>query len=137
MKLPQSIFKGGDQAVTIGLGEAAVVYMIYSHALPSHTDIRSADPHNTDVEAARKRAAWHSGLFVALLFLIHRDKDATLIAAAALTGIDLTIKHANAVSPSTGRMANRGTGMVDLETALAMTPYVDSSELDVSYDGAY
>ena len=49
MKLT-SVIKAPEGSIAIGLAEAAAVYAIYMSALPTHTDIRSADPHNVDVE---------------------------------------------------------------------------------------
>ncbi len=94
-----------DSSVTIGLAEAAAVYVIYQAALPSHTDIRSASPHDRDVEGARKAAAWKAASILGLVFLITQDVNSFLIGGAALAGIDLMAKHANAVNPATGKAA--------------------------------
>ena len=94
-----------DSSVTIGLAEAAAVYVIYQSALPNHADIRSANPHNTDIEGARKRAAWKSAAILGLVFLITQDVNSFLIGGLALGGIDLMTKHANGVHPATGKLA--------------------------------
>lgn len=103
-----SVFKAPENSITVGLAEAAAVYVIYQSALPNHADIRSADPHNTDVEASRKRAAWKAASILGLVFLITQDLNSFLIGGAALAGIDLMVKHANAVHPGTGTMAPAG-----------------------------
>jgi hypothetical protein len=100
-----SAIKAPDSKVTIGLAQAAVVFEIYQHYLPTHTDIRAADAHNSDVEAARKKAAWTSALFLGLVFFMTQDIDSATIGGAALAGIDLMTKHANAVNPNTGKMS--------------------------------
>jgi hypothetical protein len=122
-----------EGSITIGLGEAAAVYVIYQSALPNHSDIRSADPHNTDIEASRKRAAWKAASILGLVFLITQDVNSFLIGGAALAGIDLMVKHANAVHPATGKMAGSdggpgapGTDAVDLSTATPLPDYADA-----------
>lgn len=106
----KSVFKSPDSSVTVGLAEAAVVYVIYQNAVPNHTDIRSANPHNTDVETARKMAAWKSGAIIGLVFLMTQDINSALIGGAALAGMDLMVKHANGTDPSTGKLAGSGKG---------------------------
>src|SRR5258708_20000032 len=91
-----------DSSVTIGLAEAAAVYVIYQAALPSHTDIRSASPHDRDVEGARKAAAWKAASILGLVFLITQDVNSFLIGGAALAGVDLLAKPPNPVNPATG-----------------------------------
>lgn len=104
----KSLIKTPEGGVSVGLAEAAAVYVIYQSALPSHAEIRISDTQNTDIEAARKRAAWKSAAILAVVFLITQDLNAFLIGGAALGGIDLMVKHANAVNPSTGKMAGTG-----------------------------
>lgn len=100
-----SVIKAPENAITIGIAEAVAVYAIYQAALPAHTDIRAADPHNTDVEASRKRAAWMSAGVLGLVFLMTRDVNSFLIGGFTLAGVDFMVKHANAVHPATGKMA--------------------------------
>lgn len=125
----KSVFKAPENSITVGLAEAAAVYVIYQSALPNHADIRSADPHNTDVEASRKRAAWKAASILGLVFLITQDLNSFLIGGAALTGIDLMVKHANAVHPATGKMAGSAAQVpgdsVELETATPLPDYSD------------
>ena len=94
-----------DSSVMAGLAEAAAVYVIYQAALPAHVDIRSAPAHNTDIEAARKAAAWKSAAVLGFVFLLTQDINSALIGGLALAGIDLMTKHANGVNPATGKLA--------------------------------
>lgn len=116
-----------ESSMTVGLAEAAAVYVIYQSALPNHADIRTADAHNTDIEAARKRAAWKSASILGLVFLITQDVNSFLIGGLALSGIDLMVKHANAVHPATGKMAGpvAPSGSA-LETATPLPDYADA-----------
>jgi hypothetical protein len=99
-----------DSSVMIGLAEAAAVYVIYQSALPSHADIRVAKPHDSDVEGARKAAAWKSAAVLGFVFLITQDLNSFLIGGLALGGIDLMTKHANGVNPATGKLAGSTAG---------------------------
>jgi len=122
----KSVFKAPENSITVGLAEAAAVYVIYQSALPNHSDIRTADPHNTDVEASRKRAAWKAASILGLVFLITQDLNSFLIGGAALGGIDLMVKHANAVHPSTGKMGGAAGTAVQLDTATPLPDYSDA-----------
>lgn len=94
-------------SVMTGLASGALVVSIYQHALGAGvTDIRTAVPHNTDVESARKQAAWTSAAALGLLYLLTRDRNSFLIGGAMLAGVDLTVKHANAVHPDTGKLSD-------------------------------
>ena len=130
MKLT-SVFKAPEGSITVGLAEAAAVYVIYQSALPNHTDIRAADPHNGDVEASRKRAAWKAASVLGLVFLITQDVNSFLIGGAALAGIDLMVKHANAVHPATGKMVGPGeTVAADNDVAFPLPDYADHQVTD-------
>jgi hypothetical protein len=116
-----------DSSVTIGVAEAAAIYVIYQTALPNHADIRTAAPHNADIESARKMAAWKSVALIGLIWLMTQDNNSAIIAGAALGGIDLMAKHANAVNPATGK-ARPGAGAAvstpgDNATAFPMPDY--------------
>lgn len=130
----KSVIKAPENSITVGLAEAAAVYAIYNSALPSHTDIRSADPHNNDVEAARKRAAWKSAAVLGFIFLLTQDLNSFLIGGMALGGIDLMVKHANAVHPQTGKVASASAAVGDVGLDLSVaTPLPDYSDGDAGY----
>ena len=123
----KSMFKAPEGSITVGLAEAAAVYVIYQSALPNHSDIRIADAHNTDIEASRKRAAWKAASILGLVFLITQDLNSFLIGGAALAGIDLMVKHANAVHPGTGKMSGpTAPSSGELDTATPLPDYSDA-----------
>lgn len=125
MKLT-SVIKAPEGSIAIGLAEAAAVYAIYMSALPTHTDIRSADPHNVDVEGSRRAAAWKAAAILGMVFLITQDLNSFLIGGAALGGIDLMVKHANAVHPATGKLAGPQEVIpADNDVAFAIPDYAD------------
>lgn len=125
MKLT-SVFKSPEGSITVGLAEAAAVYAIYQSALPAHADIRSADPHNNTVEAARKAAAWKSASVLGLVFLITHDLNSFLIGGLALGGIDYMAKHANAVHPATGKLSGPDPSNVQNDVAFPLPSYADT-----------
>ncbi len=126
MKLT-SVIKAPENSITIGLAEAGAVYVIYQSALPNHADIRSADPHNTTVESARKAAAWKAAAILGLVFLITQDLNSFLIGGAALGGIDLMDKHANAVHPATGKLSGPAdVAKADNDVAFPLPDYTDT-----------
>lgn len=130
------------ESITVGLAEAAAIYVIYQSALPNHADIRSAPAHNTDIEAARKKAAWTSAAVLGFVYLISRDLNSFLLGGLALAGIDYLTKHANGTNPQTGKLATAPGSSVqqppdaavagDNSTAYPMADYTDTS---LSYAG--
>lgn len=118
-----------DSSVTVGLAEAAVIYVIYQHAVPNMTDIRAAQPHDGDVEANRKRAAWHSAAMIGVVWFITRDTNAAVIAGAALGAIDFHVKHANGVHPSSGKLAPTGPVTTDT-SSYALPDYSDHDQVN-------
>lgn len=126
-----SVIKAPESSVMVGLAEAALVYVIYQHAVPVHVDIRSADAHNVDVEASRRAAAWKGASIIGLVLLMTKDINSAVIAGAALAGMDLMIKHANGVNPSTGKLDKGHSAVVDNDVAWPMTDYADT-ELTMS-----
>ena len=108
-----------DSSVTIGLAEAAAVYVIYQSVLPNHADIRSAKPHNADIESARKAAAWKSAAVLGFVFLLTQDVNSFLIGGLALSGIDYMTKHANGVNPATGKLDSGGASITSAPAGTA------------------
>src|SRR5690348_7946329 len=90
-----------DSATMVGLFTAGGIFLIYNNALPNAASIRAGAPHDTDVEAARKKAAWISAGLIGASFLVARSVDSYIISGIALFGIDYLYKHENAVNPMT------------------------------------
>lgn len=129
-----------DSSVTIGLAEAAAVYVIYSAALPNHADIRSAKAHNPDIEAQRRAAAWKSAALLGFVFLLTHDLNSFLIGGVALSGIDYMTKHANGINPATGKLDSGGAAITSApaapagnEQAFPMPDYADASQAPAGY----
>lgn len=100
----KSILGSPSEGVMVGLGTAISVYLIYNSQLPSGADIRAGNPNNDDIESARKAAAYKSAGLIGLVFLVTRDLNAFIVSGAALTGVDYTAKHHNAINPTSGKL---------------------------------
>ena len=97
-----------SQSVAIGIGLGAVDAFIFSTHLPNAADVRTAQPGNADVDATRRQAV---GLCIAvngLVSVMTRNWDVFLIGGIVTVGIAFFYAHANAVDPSTGKMAEPG-----------------------------
>ena len=121
------------EAVSIGLAEAAAVYVIYNSLLPNHADIAAAPAHDATIETARKKAAWTAASLLGFVFLITQDLNSFWIGGLALVGIDFMSKHANGTNPQTGKLqAGGGTSIIsadgpaDNAEAFPMPDYADS-----------
>lgn len=119
-----------DSATVVGLLSAAGVYLIYSGSLPSIADARTAEPHNTDLESARKAAAWKSAALLSVVFLVARDINSYIISGVALVGIDYMHKNANAIHPMTGKVDTENSGLSiapDMSAEYALPDYSETA----------
>lgn len=116
-----------SEVVAIGVGIGVVDAFIFTHALPSMADIRTATPQNNDIDAARRQA---TGLAIAvngLVSLMTRNWDVFLIGGVVTAGLSWFAVHANAVNPETGKAGTPGNAVVsadqDNANAYAMPDY--------------
>lgn len=93
-----------DTSVLLGVANGAIILGIYQHNLPNVASVRTADPHDHDIEAARKASAWTAAAFLAFMFLLTRDRNSFLIGGLTLGAIDITVKHSNGMNPATGKL---------------------------------
>ncbi len=92
-----------ETSIVAGLSTAALVYAIYANATPTIADIRVAKPGDADIEASRKLAAWTSAGIVAGVSLIAKDGTIFVMGGAMVIALDWWHRHANEVTPLTGR----------------------------------
>lgn len=92
-----------DTSIIAGLSVAALVYAVYSNATPSVADIRVAKPHDPDIEASRKLAAWTSAGIVAGVSLIAKDGTIFVMGGVMVIALDWWHRHANEVNPMLAR----------------------------------
>lgn len=97
-----------SQAVAVGIGISALDLLIFSHFVLSLTDVRSANPQNSDVETARRQATIYCVGINGLVSLMTRDWNVFLIGGATTAAMSWLVVHANTVSPQTGTMQSPG-----------------------------
>lgn len=86
-------------SIMTGLTVAALVYAVYSNALPPVADVRTAQPGNDDVDAANKLAGWTAAGAVAGISLIAKDATVFILGGTMVVVLNWWHKHANAVMP--------------------------------------
>lgn len=101
--LPRSV-TNPNTSVLLGVADGAIVTSIYQHVLPNAASIRTATPHDRDIEGARKMAAWSSAAVLGFMFLLTRDRNAFLIGGLVLASVDFMVKHSNGFNPDTGSL---------------------------------
>ena len=92
-----------ETSVIAGLATATLVYAVYSNATPTVADIRVAKPHDADIEASRKLAAWTSAAIVAGISLVAKDGTIFVMGGVMVIALDWWHRHANEVNPMVGR----------------------------------
>jgi len=92
-----------EVSVVAGLSVASIVYAVYSNMTPNIADIRVAKPNDPDVDATRKAAAWTSAAIVAGVSLVAKDGTIFVIGGAMVIAMDWFHRHADQVTPLTGR----------------------------------
>lgn len=123
-----SIFQRPEGGIYAGLAQGVAIYLIYQSALPSHADIRVAQPDNPDIEAARKGAAYKSAALLGVIFLLTRDLNAFIIGGTELFGIDYLAKHSNMINPGSGKLDRVNSGVVVAPSNVYNMPDYSQSE---------
>jgi len=106
-----------ETSIVAGVSVAALVYAIYSNATPSIADVRVAKPHDADIEASRKLAAWTSAGVVSAVSLIAKDGTIFVLGGGMIIALDWWHRHANEVTPLTGTAT--APNMVPVETQMS------------------
>ena len=110
-----------SQSVATGVGIGVVDLFVFNQHLPPMADIRTAQPHNTDVDAARRQA---TGMCIAvngLVSLMTRDWNVFLIGGVVTVGMSYLAVHANALNPQTGKL-DVGAPMLNAEATVYSMP---------------
>lgn len=118
-----------DTSVMVGLANGAIIMAFYQHELPQNAAIRTAEPHDNDIEKSRRNAAWKSAAFLGFMFLLTRDRNAAMIGGLVLASVDITVKHANGLNPETGKLDAASPGDMtiapDIDNTYPMADYAD------------
>lgn len=94
------------EGVAIGVITGVADALIWKHFVgPSIADIRTAEPFNGDIEKAERTALIAGSVFTLLVAGFTRSAEVFAIGGTVLVGLDFATKHANAVNPQTGKIA--------------------------------
>lgn len=91
-----------EYSVIGGVAVGALVYGVYSAALPSAADARSMKP-NTDLSSSERTASWISAGVVAGVSLLAKDPTIFIIGGTMVVAMAWMHRHANAVQPNSGK----------------------------------
>jgi hypothetical protein len=92
----------------VGLATAAVVYGVYTTALPTIADARSLPPGNNDLVSSEKTAAWMSAAVVGAISLISKDPTVFILGGSMVVALSWWYKHSNEVNPEFGMAVPKG-----------------------------
>jgi hypothetical protein len=90
----------------VGVAAAAGSLLIFNHFVPGVADQRQVKPFNGDLESAEREALFASTGFVLVTAGLMKSLRVFIIGGVAIIAVDFAMKHANAVDPSTGKMAS-------------------------------
>jgi hypothetical protein len=110
-----------SQTVATGVGIGIVDLFIFNQHLPPMADIRTAQPHNGDVDTTRRQATGMCIVVNAFISLMTRDWDVFLIGGVVTVGMSYLAVHANALNPQTGKL-DAGTPTLHAEAAVYSMP---------------
>ncbi|MBG0819135.1 hypothetical protein [Planomonospora sp. ID82291] len=91
-----------EVSLPVALATGALVYGIYSNALPPVVDIRTAAANHPDVASAEKGAAWTAAAAVAAISLLSKDMTVFIVGGGMVVAMSWFHTHANAVNPEWG-----------------------------------
>jgi hypothetical protein len=97
-----------DVSLVVALSTGAVVWGIYSNALPTIPDIRVGKPNDTDVDGGRKAATWTAAAVVGAISLIAKDPTVFIIGGGMVIAADWWFRHANANNPMVAGVSPTG-----------------------------
>lgn len=86
----------------VGLATAALVWGIYSTALPSIADVRVSQPNDRDAAAAERAASWTAAAAVAGISLIAKDPTVFVLGGSMVVVMSWWHRHSNQYNPSLG-----------------------------------
>lgn len=92
-------------AVEVGVFVAIGDILIFRHFMPAVADIRTAPAFNSDIEGSERMALGVATIFTGAVALFVKSWDTFLVGGIVTIALDMSYKHANAISPETGSMA--------------------------------
>lgn len=97
-----------EVSIGVGLATAAVVYGVYTTAVPPIADVRSIPNGNGDIVASERTAAWMSAAVVGAISLIAKDPTVFILGGSMVVALSWWYKHAETVNPEFGVAVPKG-----------------------------
>lgn len=91
-------------AIGTALGTAGLVMAIYALTVPNVGVIHATTAHDTNVDAARRKAAIAGAFAAGAITLLSKDMSPLILGGGAVIISDIYVRHANAVHPVTGQL---------------------------------
>lgn len=107
-----------SESIVVGMTTVTLVYGVYQIALPTLVDERVADSANPDLQSSERLAAWASASVVAGVSLLTKDATVFILGGIAVVALSWMHRHADQVSPLTGRATGIITGPFTQEEGL-------------------
>lgn len=92
------------QSIGVAIATAGLTFGIYALSVPNLATIHATDPHDTNIDAARKKAAISAALASLAIATVARDLNPWILGGGAIVVSDWFVRHANTTSPTTGQM---------------------------------
>jgi hypothetical protein len=93
-----------NESVMTGIAEAAIVYGVYAHNMPTSANVRANPlPNDQTLETVRKESAMECAGIIGLVFLLTRDWNSLIISGITLGAVDMWMKHHNATDPASNK----------------------------------
>jgi hypothetical protein len=96
--------------MTVGVLVGVVDTLIWTHFLPSIADIKEVSQFNGNIEQTERTALVAASAFTLISAGFARSAKVFAIGGLVIVALDYATKHANAVNPQTGKMAQAGEG---------------------------
>lgn len=88
-----------EVSLTVAAATGALVFGIYTNALPPVVDIRTAPANHPDVASAEKGAAWMAAAAVSAIALLAKDMTVFIVGGSMVIAMSWYHRHANVVDP--------------------------------------
>lgn len=95
--------------MTVGILTGVADALIWTHFMPSVADIKEVTQFNGNIESTERTALLLTTGFTLLTAGFARSAKVFAIGGVVILALDFATKHANAVNPQTGKMAEAET----------------------------
>ena len=93
-----------EASLGVGIGTAALAYIVFDMSLPPLADVRQVETGNVDIQRAERVATGVSSVLVAGIGLITEDATVFIVGGVMVIALAWMYRHADQVSPLAGRV---------------------------------